>query len=60
MEKKVVAKELKWTDQLADELHRPVVKRFRKRIVVAHGIDNIWAADLVDIYAFPKFNNGVK
>ncbi len=59
-EKKIVAKELKWTDQLADKLHRPVVKRFRKRIVVAHGIDNIWAADLVDMQAFAKFNGGVK
>ena len=55
-----MAKEIKWSDQLAVELHRPVVKRFRKRIVVAHGIDNIWAADLVDMQAFAKFNNGVK
>ena len=55
-----MAKEIKWSDQLAVELHRPVVKRFRKRIVVAHGIDIIWAADLVDMQAFSKFNNGVK
>jgi len=30
-----------WTDQLADELHTPVVKKFRKRKVYVNGIDEI-------------------
>jgi len=51
---------LKWTDQLANELHRPVVKRFRKRKVYVGGIDEIWAADLVDMAVFAKDNDGVK
>ena len=51
---------MKWTDQLAQELHRPVVKRFRKRRVFVRGVDEIWAADLVDMQAFAKVNSGVR
>ncbi|XP_065662524.1 uncharacterized protein LOC136085164 [Hydra vulgaris] len=51
---------LKWADKLANELHRPVVKHFRKRKVIVNGIDEIWAADLVDMKSFSKFNDGTK
>ena len=51
---------MKWTDQLAEELHRPVVKRFRKRRVFVRGVDEIWAADLGDMQAFAKTNSGVR
>ena len=51
---------MKWTDQLADELHKPVVRHFRKRRVIVYGIDEIWGADLVDMQAFAKDNDGVK
>ena len=43
-----------------NELHRPVVKHFRKRKVIANGIDEIWAVDLVDMQSFSKFNDGIK
>jgi len=33
---------------------------FRKRKVYVKGIDEIFAADLVDMQAFSKFNNGIK
>jgi len=36
---------IKWTDQLAEELHKPVIKKFRKRRVYVKGIDQIFAAD---------------
>ena len=49
-----------WTDQLADQLHKPINKNFRKRKVYVNGIDKIWAADLVDIQSFSKFNRGIK
>ncbi|XP_065664457.1 uncharacterized protein LOC136086111 [Hydra vulgaris] len=54
------SKNLKWTDELANELHKPVIKHFRKRKVFANGIDEIWAADLVDMQAYSKYNNGIK
>ena len=51
---------MKWTDELAEELHKPVVHHFRKRKVYVGGIDDIWAADLVDMQGFAKDNDGVK
>ena len=40
---------IKWSDEPAEELHKPVMHHFRKRRVYVKGIDEIWAADLVDI-----------
>ena len=51
---------MRWSDQLADELHRPVVRHFRKRKVIVRGIDTIWAADLIDMQAFAEYNDGIK
>ena len=51
---------MKWTDELANELHKPAVHRFQKRKVYVGGIDDIWAADLVDMQAFAKQNDDVK
>ncbi|XP_065640418.1 uncharacterized protein LOC136073016 [Hydra vulgaris] len=42
------------------ELHKPVVKHFRKRKVIANGINEIWAVDLVDMQSFSKFNDSIK
>ena len=35
---------VKWTDQLANELHKPIIKKFKRRIVIANNVDNIWSA----------------
>ena len=45
---------------MADELHKPVLRKFPKRRVYVNGIDHVWAADLVDMQAFSKQNKGVK
>ena len=45
---------------LAEELHKPVRRKFKKRRVLVNGIDKIWAADLADMQAFSKFNRGIK
>ena len=45
---------------LAEELHKPIKRKFKKRRVLVNSIDKIWAADLVDMQAFTKFNRGVK
>ena len=50
----------KWSDELADELHKPIRKKFKKRRVYANGVDAIWAADLVDMQSFSRFNKGYK
>ena len=43
-------------EQLADELHKPIVKKFKKRKVYSAFKDNIWAADLADIQLISRFN----
>ena len=55
-----IKKNSRWSDALADELHKPVTRKFKKRRVFAGGVDKIWAADLVDMKAFAKENKGVK
>ena len=49
-----------WTDELTDELHKPVRRKFRKRIVYAKNVDSIWAADLVDMQYYARTNQGYK
>lgn len=49
-----------WSDALADELHKPVKRKFRKRRVLVSHIDDIWAADLVEMLPFSKHNKGFK
>ena len=49
-----------WSQQLAEELHKPITRNFRKRRVISYGIDKIWAADLVEIQKFSKWNQGIK
>ena len=49
-----------WSQQLADELHKPIKRNFQKRSVVSNGIDDIWAADLVEMQKFSKWNKGIK
>ena len=45
---------------LAEELHKPVRRKFKRRRVLVNGIDKIWAPDLADMQAFSKFNRGIK
>ena len=49
-----------WNDQLAEELHKPVRKNFQKRCVMVSKIDEIWAADLVEMQKLSRDNKGYK
>ena len=49
-----------WNDQLAEELHKPVRKHFQKRRVMVNKIDEIWAADLVEMQKISRDNKGYK
>ena len=44
----------KW--QLAEELHKTIIRKFNKIKVKSFFIDNIWAADLEDMQLISKFN----
>ena len=47
-------------EQLAEELHKPVIKKLKRRKVYARFKDNIWAADLAEMESFSSKNNYVK
>ena len=55
-----IKKNSRWSDTLAEELHKPITRKFKKRIVYARGVDKIWAADLVDMKTFANDNEGMK
>ena len=42
--------------QLAKELHKPIIRKFKKRKVYSGFRDNIWGADLADMQLISKFN----
>ena len=51
---------IQWSNELADELHKPIRRKFQKRKVVAKTVDDIWTADLVEMQPFSRFNKGYK
>ena len=48
------------SEQIAEELHKPVIKRFKRRKVYARFKDNIWTADLAEMESFSSKNKNVK
>ena len=44
---------------LADELHKPVIKKFNKRKVYSQFKDNIWGVDLADMQSLSRKNKGI-
>ena len=45
---------------LADELHKPIIKKFNKRKVYSQFKDNIWGVDLADMQSLSRKNKGIK
>ena len=47
--------------QLLNELHKPIIKKFKKRKVYYSSFkDNIWGVDLADMQSLSKFNKAFK
>ena len=46
--------------QLANELHKPIIKKIKKRKVYSSFRDNIWSADLADMQSLSKCNKGIR
>ena len=44
----------------ADELHKPVIKKFNQREIYSQFKDNIWGVDLADTQSLSKKNKGIK
>ena len=52
--------EVKHNEQLAEELHKPIIINFKKRTVYSGFKDNIWVADLADMQLVSNFNKGFR
>ena len=44
---------------MAEELHKPIIRKFKKRKVDSTFIDNIWGVDVADMQLISKFNKGL-
>ena len=47
-------------EQLAEELHKPIIRKFKKREVYSAFKDNIWGAGLADMQLLSKYNKGIR
>ena len=47
-------------EQLAEELHKPVTEKFKRRKVYASFKDNFWVADLAEMGSLSSENTNVK
>ena len=45
--------------ELAEELHKPIIRKLKKRKVHSPFMDNVWGADLADMQLISKFNKGI-
>ena len=50
--------EIEQNEQLAEELRKPITKKFKKRKAYSPFEDNIWGAGLADMQLISKFNEG--
>ena len=46
--------------QLANELHKPIIRQLKKRQVHSSFKGNIWVVDLADKQSLSKYNRGIK
>ena len=46
--------------QLAEELHKPIIKKLKKKRIYSSLKDNIWGADLADMQLTSKFNKRIR
>ena len=49
-----IKKKLQFTNNLGEELYKPVTRKFQTRRVNVNSIDEIWAANVIDMQAFSK------
>ena len=46
--------------QLANELHRQIIRKFKRQKVYSSYKDNIWSVDLADMQSLSKCNKGIR
>ena len=56
----VANNEIKQNLKLAEELHKPIIRNFKKRTVYSGFKDNILGIDLANMSSLSKYNKGIK
>ena len=46
--------------ELAEELQKPIIRKFKKRKIHSTFMDNIWGTDLADVQLMSKFYKGFR
>ena len=49
-----------WQEKLVDELHKPIKRNFTRRRNIVNHINEIWAADLVEMQQLSKWNKSYR
>ena len=55
-----IKNEIKENQQLANELHKPIIRKFKKGKVYPSFKNNIWGVDLADMELISKYNKGIR
>ena len=55
-----IKNEIKKNQQLANELHKPIIRKFKKRKVYSSFKDNIWVVNLADMELISKYNKEIR
>ena len=55
-----IKNEIKENQQLANELHKPIIRKFKKRKVYSCFKDNIWGIDLAYMQLISNYNKGIR
>ena len=55
-----IKNEIKLNQQLAKELHKPILRKFKKRKVYSSFKDNVLGVDLADMQLISKYNKGIR
>ena len=55
-----IKNDIKEDQQLANELHKPIIIKFKKRKVYSSFKENIWGVDLADMQLISKYNKGIR
>ena len=58
--KHVDTKLIPQNEQLAEELHEPIIRKFKKRKVYSIFKDNIWGVDSADMQLLSIYNKGIR
>ena len=57
---RAIENEIKQNQQLANELHKPIIKKCKRKKVYSSFKDIMWGADLADMQLISTFNKGFR